>query len=84
MQEDFYEIHQERYLQTSQKVHLELFKKRAVTAAKIGFSPYAFEAGPVSLQTPQMVTPALAFWPYGDWHETALGGLRLGGEPGSG
>ncbi len=66
MQEDLYEIHQ-RYLQAAQVVHSELFKKRAVTAAKIGFSPYSFEAGALSFHTAETIAPALAFWPPSDW-----------------
>jgi hypothetical protein len=66
MQEDLYEIHQ-RYLQAAQVVHGELFKKRALLAAKIGFSPYSFEAGSVSFHTAETIAPALAFWPPQDW-----------------
>jgi hypothetical protein len=77
MQEDLYEIHQ-RYLSVSQVVHGELFKKRALTAAKIGFSPYAFEAGALSFHTPQSLAAALAFWPPADWR-AALAGQALAG-----
>ena len=66
MQEDLCEIHQ-RYLESGQRIHAEAFKKRAVMGAKIGFSPYAMEAGGVALPTPETLASALAFWPATDW-----------------
>lgn len=70
MQEDLCEIHQ-RYLGEAQEVHREAFKKQAVNSAKIGFSPYAMEAGAVSLQTPESLATALLGFAPADWH-TAL------------
>ena len=51
----------------AQNVYGELFKKRAVTAAKIGFSPYSFEAGSLPFHTAETIAPVLAFWPPQDW-----------------
>lgn len=66
MQEDLCEAHQ-RYLESGQRLHSEAFKKRALWGAKIGYSPYTMEAGPVSVHTPELIAGALAFWPPTDW-----------------
>ena len=80
MQEDLCEIHQ-RYLGEAQEVHREAFKQRAILAAKIGFSPYAMEAGSVPVHTSETIAAALAFWPPTDWRGAVAAQAFTGNYP---
>jgi hypothetical protein len=68
MQEEFYEFYQ-HYLGETQKIHSEVFKRKALQFAKLPFGPVPSEAVDLSKEEIETLAGKLALFPASNWRE---------------